>query len=121
MGGRLVLSSSFHSVPLILRNTNRYRRDARQLEEEEEIWFNEDDDFVETPPVKTPEIENTGEGNLIVFVKELSLRVFELNFLGFELSFIRFTFFLIVVGLNLPRFELRLTDFKLSLAEMGRN
>nr|CAD7398827.1 unnamed protein product [Timema cristinae] len=32
------------SVPSILRNS-RYRRDQRQLEEEEEMWFNEDDDF----------------------------------------------------------------------------
>lgn len=32
------------SVPSILRN-NRYRRDQRQLEEEEEMWFNEEDDF----------------------------------------------------------------------------
>lgn len=27
--------------------TNRYRRDQRQLDEEEEMWFNEDDDFDE--------------------------------------------------------------------------
>lgn len=26
---------------------NRYRRDQRQLDEEEEMWFNEDDDFDE--------------------------------------------------------------------------
>ncbi|XP_055385021.1 serine/threonine-protein phosphatase 4 regulatory subunit 3 isoform X2 [Condylostylus longicornis] len=31
---------------LLMRNS-RYRRDQRQLEEEEEIWFNEDDDFAE--------------------------------------------------------------------------
>ncbi|XP_045468482.1 serine/threonine-protein phosphatase 4 regulatory subunit 3 isoform X2 [Harmonia axyridis] len=31
-------------VPSILRNS-RYRRDQRQMEEEEEIWFNEDDDY----------------------------------------------------------------------------
>lgn len=37
-------SSICSSVPSILRNS-RYRRDQRQLEEEEEIWFNEDDDF----------------------------------------------------------------------------
>ncbi|KAK9874033.1 hypothetical protein WA026_002386 [Henosepilachna vigintioctopunctata] len=36
-------------VPSILRNS-RYRRDQRQLEEEEEIWFNEDDDFEDTEP-----------------------------------------------------------------------
>ena len=27
--------------------TNRYRRDQRQLDEEEEMWFNEEDDFDE--------------------------------------------------------------------------
>ncbi|XP_046997787.1 serine/threonine-protein phosphatase 4 regulatory subunit 3 isoform X3 [Schistocerca americana] len=36
--------AALDSVPSILRNS-RYRRDQRQLEEEEEIWFNEDDDF----------------------------------------------------------------------------
>lgn len=34
------------SVPSIMR-TNRYRRDQRQLDEEEEMWFNEEDDFDE--------------------------------------------------------------------------
>lgn len=37
---------SLDSVPSILRN-NRFRRDPRQLDEEEEIWYNEDDDFDE--------------------------------------------------------------------------
>lgn len=37
-------SSICSSVPSILRNS-RYRRDQRQLEEEEEIWFSEEDDF----------------------------------------------------------------------------
>lgn len=32
------------SVPSILRNS-RYRRDQRQMDEEEEMWFNEDEDF----------------------------------------------------------------------------
>lgn len=32
------------SVPSILRNS-RYRRDQRQLDEEEEMWFNEEEDF----------------------------------------------------------------------------
>nr|CAD7256271.1 unnamed protein product [Timema shepardi] len=36
--------TTLDSVPSILRNS-RYRRDQRQLEEEEEMWFNEDDDF----------------------------------------------------------------------------
>ncbi|KFB43318.1 AGAP003402-PA-like protein [Anopheles sinensis] len=35
------------SVPSILRNSNRYRRDQRQMEAEEEIWFNEDEDYPE--------------------------------------------------------------------------
>uniref|UniRef100_A0A2M4A6W3 Protein to be involved in carbohydrate metabolism n=1 Tax=Anopheles triannulatus TaxID=58253 RepID=A0A2M4A6W3_9DIPT len=39
---------SLDSVPSILRNSNRYRRDQRQMDEEEEIWFNEDEDYSET-------------------------------------------------------------------------
>lgn len=35
-----------HSVPSILRNS-RYRRDQRQLDEEEELWFNEEEEFDE--------------------------------------------------------------------------
>lgn len=34
------------SVPSILR-TGRLRREPRQLDEEEEMWFNEDEDFDE--------------------------------------------------------------------------
>ncbi|XP_044581321.1 serine/threonine-protein phosphatase 4 regulatory subunit 3 isoform X2 [Cotesia glomerata] len=34
------------SVPSILRNS-RYRRDQRQLDEDEEMWFNEEEDFDE--------------------------------------------------------------------------
>ena len=33
-------------MPSILRNS-RYRRDQRQLDEEEEMWFNEEEDFDE--------------------------------------------------------------------------
>lgn len=41
-------------MPSILRNS-RYRRDQRQLEEEEEMWFNEDDDYDDGPSVhKSP-------------------------------------------------------------------
>lgn len=36
--------TSLDGVPSILR-TNRYRRDHRQMEDEEEMWFNEEDDF----------------------------------------------------------------------------
>lgn len=43
------------SIPMI-RNI-RYRRDQRQLEEEEEMWFNEEDDFSDVPAAK-PEIES---------------------------------------------------------------
>lgn len=40
----------------MIRNI-RFRRDQRQLEEEEEIWFNEEDDFTDVPATK-PEIES---------------------------------------------------------------
>ena len=36
--------NSIFSTPSILRN-NRLRRDTRALEEEEEMWFDNDDDF----------------------------------------------------------------------------
>lgn len=38
--------STLDSVPSILRNS-RYRRDQRQLDEDEEMWFNEEEDFDE--------------------------------------------------------------------------
>ncbi|KAK9508390.1 hypothetical protein O3M35_005964 [Rhynocoris fuscipes] len=38
--------ATLDSVPSILR-TNRFRREPRQIDEEEEMWFNEDDDFDE--------------------------------------------------------------------------
>lgn len=41
-----------YSAQPILRNPNRYRRDQRQLEEEEEIWFSEEDDFADVPTTK---------------------------------------------------------------------
>ncbi|XP_043272753.1 serine/threonine-protein phosphatase 4 regulatory subunit 3 isoform X1 [Venturia canescens] len=37
---------SLESVPSILRNS-RYRRDQRQLDEDEEMWFNDEEDFDE--------------------------------------------------------------------------
>lgn len=43
------------SIPMI-RNI-RYRRDQRQLEEEEEIWFNEEDDFSDVVPTSKADIE----------------------------------------------------------------
>lgn len=39
-------------MPSILRSSNRYRRDQRQLEEEEDMWFNEEDDFTDVPSTK---------------------------------------------------------------------
>lgn len=37
-------------MPSILRNS-RYRRDQRQMDEEEELWFNDEDDFEDTETV----------------------------------------------------------------------
>lgn len=46
-------------MPSILRNS-RYRREQRQIDEEEEMWFNEDDDFDETViPTTNDVIGNT--------------------------------------------------------------
>lgn len=36
-------------MPSILRNNSRFRRDQRQPPEEEEMWFNEEDDFEDVP------------------------------------------------------------------------
>ncbi|XP_062535930.1 serine/threonine-protein phosphatase 4 regulatory subunit 3 isoform X2 [Armigeres subalbatus] len=47
------------SVPSILRNSNRFRRDQRQLDEEEEIWFNEEEDFAETNKAGSPELDTS--------------------------------------------------------------
>lgn len=49
------ICASFFSIPMI-RNI-RYRRDQRQLEEEEEIWFNEEDDFSDVVPTSKADIE----------------------------------------------------------------
>lgn len=43
------------SIPMI-RNI-RYRRDQRQLEEEEEMWFNEEDDFNDVVPTSKTDID----------------------------------------------------------------
>lgn len=48
---RLKERPSLESMPSILRNA-RFRRDPRQLEEEEEMWFNEDEDLEDTPDQK---------------------------------------------------------------------
>ncbi len=42
----IILCNNVCSVPSILRN-NRFRRDARTLEEEEELWFDQDDELEE--------------------------------------------------------------------------
>lgn len=51
---RMKEKSSLDAVPSILRNTTRYRRDARSLEEEEEMWFDQEDDFDDTDAVMSP-------------------------------------------------------------------
>lgn len=66
-------SSICSSVPSILRNS-RYRRDQRQLEEEEEMWFNEDDDSDEVIPFPNEiigkkmdtDLESIGKNNIIL-------------------------------------------------------
>jgi hypothetical protein len=51
-----------YRMPSILRNaTSRYRRDQRQPPEEEEMWFNEEDDFedVSTDAKIAPDLDNS--------------------------------------------------------------
>lgn len=44
----------------ILRVNARYRRDQRQPAEEEEMWFNEEDDFEDVPAeTKIPDLDNS--------------------------------------------------------------
>lgn len=54
-------------MPSILRNSSRYRRDQRQLDEEEEIWFNEEEDFADSNSnnkAGSPELDTSlGERN----------------------------------------------------------
>jgi len=52
-------------VPSILRNSSRYRRDQRQLEEEEEIWFNEEDDFADVAANKVTAELDSSLGNFL--------------------------------------------------------
>ncbi|XP_019618676.1 PREDICTED: serine/threonine-protein phosphatase 4 regulatory subunit 3A-like isoform X1 [Branchiostoma belcheri] len=47
------VKSSLDSVPSILRN-HRYRRDARSLDEEEEIWFEQDEEEMEDGEAVVP-------------------------------------------------------------------
>ncbi|XP_053671452.1 serine/threonine-protein phosphatase 4 regulatory subunit 3 [Anopheles nili] len=48
------------SVPSILRNSNRYRRDQRQMDENEEEWFNEEEDYTESSgKTGAPELDTT--------------------------------------------------------------
>lgn len=50
----------FFRMPSILRNSSRFRRDTRQPPEEEEMWFNEEDDFEDVSPEKnTPDLDNS--------------------------------------------------------------
>lgn len=44
----------------MIRNI-RYRRDQRQLEEEEEMWFNEEDDFTDVVPTSKTDIDPYSE------------------------------------------------------------
>lgn len=51
----------------MIRNI-RYRRDQRQLEEEEEIWFNEEDDFTDVVQTSKPDIESYSTDQLVYFL-----------------------------------------------------
>ena len=47
-------------MPSILRNSSRFRRDQRQPPEEEEMWFNEEDDFEDVAADKiSPDLDNS--------------------------------------------------------------
>lgn len=52
--------TSIDNVPALLRNTNRFRRDPRQLDEEEEMWFNDEEEIEDgdgvVPASNSPEL-----------------------------------------------------------------
>lgn len=60
MDGNFILSVLCR-MPSILRNSSRFRRDARQPAEEEEMWFNEDDEFKDVPTDTkiTPDLDSS--------------------------------------------------------------
>lgn len=57
-------------MPSILRNNSRYRRDQRQPAEEEEMWFNEEDDFEDVPADTkiAPDLDNSISEYLIEII-----------------------------------------------------
>ncbi|XP_058880450.1 serine/threonine-protein phosphatase 4 regulatory subunit 3B-like isoform X6 [Acipenser ruthenus] len=60
-----------NSVPSTVRN-NRYRRDARALEDDEEMWFNEDDEEegeAVVPPVEKSKTEDDFSDNYGKFIE----------------------------------------------------
>lgn len=61
-------------MPSILRNNSRYRRDQRQPTEEEEMWFNEEDDFEDVPTDTkiVPDLDNS-ISNSLSFRSSLSI------------------------------------------------
>lgn len=57
-------------MPSMLRNNSRFRRDQRQLTEEEEMWFNEEDDFEDVPA--DSKLDSMGElSSLVTFATRL--------------------------------------------------
>lgn len=60
----------FFRMPSILRNNSRYRRDQRQPAEEEEMWFNEEDDFEDVPADTkiAPDLDNSISEYLIEII-----------------------------------------------------
>lgn len=58
----------------MIRNI-RYRRDQRQLEEEEEIWFNEEDDFSDVVPTSKTDIETYSKSTGILQLPTISKKI----------------------------------------------
>lgn len=58
-------------MPSILRNTSRYRRDQRQPTEEEEMWFNEEEDFEDVPSDSkiTPDLDDSISNYIYFFMR----------------------------------------------------
>ncbi|XP_066552600.1 serine/threonine-protein phosphatase 4 regulatory subunit 3B isoform X2 [Amia ocellicauda] len=68
-------SQRLNSVPSVLRH-NRYRRDARAMEDDEEMWFNEDDDEEgeAVPPIEKSKPDDEFPDNYGKFIEAIKVK-----------------------------------------------
>lgn len=72
-------------MPSILRNNSRFRRDQRQPPEEEEMWFNEEDDFEDVPTDTkiAPDLDNSISKKVFISFERVKFKkICHFNFKG---------------------------------------